>query len=399
MQIEGNQSNDLNEINKLLESENSILKDEIQKLRAAENSTPLNLKEGHHDRENEIRFETIFETSRLGNKIFNQDMEIVQVNPAMVALLGYSSKDDLIGTHIIDFTPNGYQDHWELLKKELWQKLSPYFFFETCLERKDGSIIWCKIISTLFKDKGETLGYTIIEDITEQHIARFNKAEFINVISHELNTPITSIKASLQLMNRILKKETPVTENIIKLAQDTECIAKKLSDLVSTFLKVSNIDQDDLHLDKKTFVLSNILENCCSHLLSNSKHKLTFEGDDSVKVCADQKKIGQVILNLVNNAIKYSEGSTNIVVRVELIENKTKISVTDQGKGIAAESIPYLFDRYFRVENDGNINAGLGIGLFISAEIVRRHDGEIGVQSEVGKGSTFWFTIPDEVTD
>ena len=399
MQIEGNQSNDLNEINKLLESENSILKDEIQKLRAAENLTHLNLKEGHHDRENEIRFETIFETSRLGNKIFNGDMEIVQVNPAMVALLGYSSKDDLIGTHIIDYAPLGYQDHWDLLKEELWQKLSPYFIFETCLERKDGSIIWCKIISTLFKDKGETLGYTIIEDITEQHIARFNKAEFINVISHELNTPITSIKASLQLMNRILKKENPVTENIIRLAQDTECIAKKLSDLVNTFLKVSNIDQDDLHLDKKTFVLSNVLQSCCTHLLSKSKHKLTFKGDDSVEVYADQKKIGQVILNLVNNAIKYSEGSTNIVLGVELIENKTKISVTDQGKGIAAESIPYLFDRYFRVENDGNINAGLGIGLFISAEIVRRHDGEIGVQSEVGKGSTFWFTIPDEVTD
>ena len=203
MQIEGNQSNDLNEINKLLESENSILKDEIQKLRAAENSTHLNLKEGHLFRKNEIRFETIFETSRLGNKIFNGDMEIVQVNPAMVALLGFSSKDDLIGTHIIDYAPLGYQDHWDLLKEELWQKLSPYFIFETCLERKDGSIIWCKIISTLFKDKGETLGYTIIEDITEQHIARFNKAEFINVISHELNTPITSIKASLQLMNRI----------------------------------------------------------------------------------------------------------------------------------------------------------------------------------------------------
>jgi signal transduction histidine kinase len=96
----------------------------------------------------------------------------------------------------------------------------------------------------------------------------------------------------------------------------------------------------------------------------------------------------------VNNAIKYAPGTKEIYANIEKINNMAKVSVSDNGPGIATEKLPYLFDRYYRVDSSGMQYSGLGLGLYISAEIIKGHNGQIGVDSELGKGSTFWFTLP-----
>jgi signal transduction histidine kinase len=117
-----------------------------------------------------------------------------------------------------------------------------------------------------------------------------------------------------------------------------------------------------------------------------------------LEVNADQQKIEQVLVNLVNNAVKYAPESAEIVIQVEEdLKDWVKVSVKDRGKGISAKNTPNLFDRYYRVNNNGNENSGLGLGLYISAEIIRRHGGEMGVISEMGQGSTFWFTVPKPI--
>lgn len=344
--------------------------------------------------ESQSRFETIFEASRLGNKIISSDLKIRQVNPAMVALLGYEHKEDLLGTRILDYTPNDNHKDWETLQEKLWKTQMPSFSLETRLIKKDGSIIWCKVNSILFKDKGETFGYTIIEDITEQHHLKMHKEDFIGVASHELKTPLTSLRICLQIMGRLIRKETTITDRIIKLSQNADIYAERLSQLVNDLLNTTKIEQGQFTLNKSRFKLSGIVDECCNHLKLDEKHHLTVEGDLSVEVEADKNKIDQVLVNFVNNAVKYAPDSAEINILVEQFDQKVKVSVTDKGDGIPKQDIPHLFNRYYQVKKEKSPLKGLGLGLYISAEIIKRHHGEIGVDSTLGKGSTFWFTIP-----
>ena len=114
----------------------------------------------------------------------------------------------------------------------------------------------------------------------------------------------------------------------------------------------------------------------------------------NLQIYADADRIGQVIINFINNAIKYAPESDEINVDVTQIGEFVKFSVNDQGAGIAQDKIPHLFDRYFRVDSAGSQYSGLGLGLYICSEIIKKHLGEIGVNSEAGKGSSFWFTLP-----
>lgn len=113
-----------------------------------------------------------------------------------------------------------------------------------------------------------------------------------------------------------------------------------------------------------------------------------------IKVYADAARIDQVVINFINNAIKYAPESKEIRICIEKVNNMAKVSVIDKGPGIPLEKLRHLFDRYYRADSSGSQYTGLGLGLYISSEIIKKHNGTIGVDSEVGKGSTFWFTLP-----
>jgi PAS domain S-box-containing protein len=375
-----------------LKNEIERLKSEIEQLRS--NNSHIDKTEYQNS---QTRFSTIFEYSRLGNKVIASDLKIVQVNPAMVALLGYDSKEEIIGTRILDYSPKENHAHWATLQKQLWKEFTPSFSLETVLIKKDGSFIWCKVTSTLFPDQGENMGYTIIEDITEKHELQLQKDEFIGIATHELKTPITSLKAALQLMNRMIKKEPNMPEKIVRLAFESQLYASKLTHLVEDFLNTAKLEQGKLSINKRWFPLSDVIEGCCNHVQLDRKHYITHSGDLNTEVYADRHKIDQILVNFVNNALKYAQESEEIAIKVEKLTDYTKISVTDKGKGIAPKDIPHLFDRYYQIKNGYNQSPGLGLGLYISAEIIKGHNGEIGVDSQLGQGSTFWFTLPHAV--
>ena len=230
-------------------------------------------------------------------------------------------------------------------------------------------------------------------ELEQRILAENKKDEFIGVASHELKTPMTTINASVQMLDRIFKKE-PSSASIPKLIETTKKSLAKLSGLIVELLNVSKIEAGQLRLNKQTFKLSQVLTECCEHVNLIETHTLFIEGDLDLEVFADPQRIDQVVVNFINNAVKYSPISQEIRFFVEKADGHAKLSVTDQGIGISKEKLPYIFDRYYRVDNSGIQFSGLGLGLYISSEIIKMHGGEIGVSSEVGKGSTFWFTIP-----
>ncbi|MGY0041231.1 sensor histidine kinase [Pedobacter sp. NJ-S-72] len=127
----------------------------------------------------------------------------------------------------------------------------------------------------------------------------------------------------------------------------------------------------------------------------DGKHELIVQGDASIEVFADENRIDQVVVNFVNNAVKYAPDSKNIYMIIEKEHGITKVSIKDGGPGIPEEKRVHLFDRYYRSDYEGGQYSGLGLGLYICSEIIKRHGGNIGVDSEIGQGSSFWFTIPE----
>ncbi len=370
------------------------LRSEIVHLKSEEHRAAI-LSTDQRYQESQVRFRTVFEASRLGNKIIAPDLKILQVNQAMVTLLGFETKEELIGAVILDFAPEERHNDWHFLQEKLWQRLSPSFSFETCLKKKDGSKIWCQVTSILFPDNGQTLGYTIIEDITERYNLREQREEFISIASHELKTPITSLQATIQIIHKMVTEGNVVTDNLKKFASNAQRYTKKINHLVEDLLNMTKIEQGQLALNKNLFALSELIDGCCDHIDADGRHRLSYTGDHSLIVNADQNKIEQVVVNFVNNAAKYAPESYEIVIDVKRTGNSTKVSVIDKGRGIPQGSIAKLFERYYRVDENKEQVAGLGLGLYVSSEIIKRHGGEIGAESEPGIGSAFWFTLPD----
>jgi PAS domain S-box-containing protein len=266
-------------------------------------------------------------------------------------------------------------------------------FYEARVIHSDDSIHWIRVQGKVLyvNDKPRRILGTLL-DITQIQRLSQQKDDFISIASHELKTPITSLKASLQLMDRMKADPSPVM--LPKLIEQANRSMQKISTLIEDLLNVSRANESKLSLNKTTFTIAEMLSSCCSHIRAAGKYKLVIKGDEQLQMLADEHAIDQVIVNLVNNAVKYAPNSLEVVLGIEKQGDFIKVSVSDKGPGIPQEKIPHLFDRYYQGEASGFQNSGLGIGLYISAEIIKRHSGTIGVDSELGIGSTFWFTVP-----
>ncbi|RYZ46293.1 MAG: PAS domain-containing sensor histidine kinase, partial [Sphingobacteriales bacterium] len=229
-------------------------------------------------------------------------------------------------------------------------------------------------------------------DVTHRRKVIQQKDEFISVASHELRTPVTSLKASLQLLDRI--KMEPDVVLMPTLIDQANKSLNKVSVLIDDLLNSTKLTEGQLHLKKKSFNLAQLVRDVSQQVLAAGTHQIAVEGNLDTEVYADADKVDQVLVNLFNNAMKYAPESRSIVAGISREDGFARISVTDKGPGIPAEKLPHLFDRYFRVDLNGLQYSGLGLGLYICAQIIKRHNGTIGVESVVGEGSTFWFTLP-----
>lgn len=459
------------------------------------------------------KFNTIFKRTSAASKIIGSDLTILKVNDALAELMGYDASD-IEGTKILDHACEEYREHWHDLQMALWSNEVPFFKLQACLHKKDRSLIWVNVTTILFKDQGETFGFTVLDDVTglkhfEESEKRLNialkyskmavweldldnntiyrsdghdeifgyeepqanwtadsylplildedrpkfqaaiqslnenrlvdiqlrlktvdgtvkwvnfqgkteedesgrpvkvlgtiaditkdklveqhKDDFISIASHELKTPITSLKTSLQLLDRM---KDGLTDKLKLLIQQANRSIDKMVMLVDDLLNASKNYKNQLDLKKSTFNLYKVIEECCSHLRLEGTHEVDIIGPAYLEVNADPERIERVIINMLSNAVKYAPEARQVQITLETQNAYAKVSVTDYGNGIPESKLSLLFDRHYQAEQMERQYTGLGLGLFISAEIIKKHEGEIGVTSEMGKGSTFWFTIP-----
>jgi PAS domain S-box-containing protein len=233
-------------------------------------------------------------------------------------------------------------------------------------------------------------------NINEQVMALQRKDEFIQIASHELKTPITSLKAYNQLLLR-----TEVSEKAKNFLRKSASTITNLQFLVSSLLDVTQIDSRQLTIDHAPVSLIEIIEQSIDLVsFSYTSHQILMElsSADKMIVKADKQRLTQVMINLISNAIKYSPGKDSVVIKVNKNEDQSlvRVEVTDFGMGIPPEKIDRIFDKFYRVSDTKNDNkvSGLGLGLYITQNIIKLHGSIIMVSSHVNHGTTFFFSLP-----
>lgn len=262
----------------------------------------------------------------------------------------------------------------------------------------DPDILLLKI-KTLYRLSKQTKAmHDMQEELKKEIVYRkeleSKKDDFISIASHELKTPLTSVKGYIQLLERL--PEVKANERMKNFIGKANHQIAKLGDLINDLLDVSNIESGKMKFNFKSFDINTMVDNTIENIGQiYPDYIINKSGDISITVCGDEMRLEQVLINYLTNAIKYSPNNNEIQVDVVHTDDaKVQVSVRDFGIGIPANKTPMLFEKFYRVEQAGYSFQGIGMGLYICAEIVKRHNGEFGVDSIIDKGSKFYFRIP-----
>lgn len=349
---------------------------------------------------NEInnRLAIALDASKLGSTEVDLTTGIMQSNAQFKFNFGYLPDEEFNYPDLFNAMLPGYREPVKALVQEAI-KTNGIYKAEYPVQWRDGSIHWIQAHGRPRYDENGVANRMVgmTADITDKKLIEQRKDDFLSVASHELKTPLTAVKASIQLLNRI--KDKPYTLTHAKLIEQSDKSIDKMCLLVDDLLNMSKMGQDQLNLEKSNFNLYEMLENSCSHIRFEDDHKITLSGDHKIEIFADQNRIEQVVTNFVNNAVKYGRNSKEIQIIVEDSIHNVKVIVKDFGQGIPEAALPFVFDRYYRAGHLGKSYSGLGLGLYICSEIIKKHSGKIGVESKLGEGSTFWFILPKNILE
>lgn len=309
-------------------------------------------------------------------------------------IFGYSEAE-IVGQPVLKLIPEDlhHEEPFILSRLRNGEKIDHY---ETIRRTADGRRIDVSLtISPIHDKEGRVIGVSkIARDISEQKRDDQRKNDFIGMASHELKTPLTSLTALVQVLHQKLKvHDDPFVPQALNKAH---LQTKKMSSLINGFLNVSRLESGKLEIVKQDFDLTELAKEQLEEIrLTVSSHTFMFEPDNVVTVLADREKIGSVISNLLTNAVKYSPKGKLINITCIMRDGQALFSVQDEGMGIKAQDLPRIFDRYYRAGSEHTRHiSGFGVGLYLSAEIIQRHDGRIWAESQKGVGSTFFFNLP-----
>lgn len=262
------------------------------------------------------------------------------------------------------------------------------------MRRYDGQYCWFLVRAFPMKDDHGNVYKWLgtCTDIDQQKKLSEMKDDFINLTSHELRTPITTIKAYIQLLERCVKEDN--NSDTEEYLRKTHVFVDRLSVIVNDLHETSKASAGKLQLQKTEFNCKDFLTDMVEVLQQTStSHNIKYVGDADIRLLADRGRLEQVMTNYISNAVKYSPGAKEIIVDAKHEDDFMIVSVQDFGLGIPKNKQDKIFNRFFRATNVQSIE-GLGLGLYLSRKIIGAHGGKTWVESEEGKGSTFYFCVP-----
>ena len=268
------------------------------------------------------------------------------------------------------------------------------FDLEFRIKKPDGSIVWvAERGENQFEDGKAVKMFGTSIDITERKNLEQQKDDFIGIASHELKTPVAVMKGYVAMIEKLLRKKGSLQEADLLSKVNQQIV--RITTLINDLLDVTKIESGTIKFDQQVFDFDRMVAEIIDSMQHISDHKLIQKGSTGQKVFGDKDRIGQVIINLISNAVKYSPEADTVIIESGVQDSVIKLVVKDFGIGISEKNIDKIFNRFYRIrEESGNKSSGLGLGLYISAEIIKRHAGSMLVESKEGEGSVFGFTLP-----
>ncbi|TWJ04493.1 PAS domain S-box-containing protein [Mucilaginibacter frigoritolerans] len=353
----------------------------------------VNAKEAALESESRLRLAT--DAAELATWDLDLETQTFVYSPRLAEIFGSPVCTDL---SLIDIRSRINPDDMQnIVMKAYFEALvTGNYLYEVRVNWPNGSLHWVRTQGVVIKDEKKRpvrmLG-TIL-DITESKRDEIRKNDFIAMASHELKTPLTSIKAYLQILAKKLSplQDTFVTNALMKAGYQVN----KMSDLIHGFLDLSKLESGKLQLQEQLFDINKLITDVIADINAVSVgNYIKFKYREPIFINADKEKIEQVISNFLSNAIKYSDKGSKIHIGSKKDESNLVVSVADEGIGIKLKDQEKLFQRFYRVESEKMKNiSGFGIGLYLASEIILRHKGRIWVESDDNAGSTFYFSLP-----
>lgn len=338
------------------------------------------------------------DTASIGTWHMDLDTRVFTASSRMNELFGFDAGYKISEQDLIRQIDPAYQEDVKRLAYESVRKGNPYRVEYPIIGFNDQKIKWLLAVGRLYDNPKQQVRHFsgVTMDITEQKQDEIRKNDFIGMVSHELKTPLTSLKGYIQMLHqKAVKKEDEYSSNALGKVEKQII---KMQTLINGFLNLSGLETGKIKLNIKEFDICQLVSDTIEDVKSGSStaHEFIPEPSEGVMlVRADRDKIGQVIYNFMTNTIKYAPLSKQVNVSCKKVGEHIQVSVKDHGIGIKAADIPKIFDRFFRVDNLHTQHiSGFGIGLYLSKEIIQRHHGQIWVESNPGEGTTFFFKLP-----
>lgn len=340
------------------------------------------------------------ESANVGTWRLDIETNAFLASPRMKELFGYTADEDISLANTLDQV---HEDYRQFVSDAVMKSIKTgkdFSISHPIIGRDHQDMRWVKALGRLYPmEVGQPAHFSgMMLDITEQKQDEIRKNDFIGMVSHELKTPLTSLNGYIQLM--MLKLKDTGDDFATSCLSKAHVQVKRMSNMINGFLNLSRLESGKIHLNMERFDLDQLVREVIEETNPTlHQHTITVDSLETIPICADREKIGSVISNLLSNAVKYSPKGRKIAVNYRITESAAQISIKDEGMGIKPESLERLFERFFRVETKHTENiSGFGIGLYLCAEILAHHGGEIWVESEVGVGSTFHFSLPTKPT-
>jgi PAS domain S-box-containing protein len=374
------------------------LREANERLRSAVDASELALTQV---RSSEERFRAIFDRAGVGMAEADAATKrFIDVNPKYCELTGYT-RDELLAMTFAELThpDDRAADAAALARGDTSYEVEKRYI------RKDGRVIWVHVSATLLTRAGASRSIAVIHDVTFRRRAEealraavAARDEFLSIASHELKTPLTSVKLQTQFTKRLITRGDPDAlrpDRVKKFIDSTDRQVERLSRLVDDMLDISRIASGRLTIARERFDLAEAVHDVVERLspvLADSGCEVRVQAQPGAAGAWDRFRIEQVLVNLLTNAARYGAGKP-IHVAVGRADGIATITVADEGRGIAKEDHARIFGRFERAIAAGD-PSGLGLGLYIAREIVDRHGGRIEVESDIGRGAKFTVILP-----
>jgi PAS domain S-box-containing protein len=354
----------------------------------------------------ERKLRSLVESNVLGVVVADVDGRVYEVNERVAQMVGYS-KDELLSRtfnwqQLVP--PDAHEAQAQMTKTLLSTGVVPPQEGEYL--RKDGSRLPVLAAATLL-DQERRLGLGVILDISERRAAERRKQEFLSMVSHELRTPLTSIMGFIDLAllysDLFPRPHSPEAEKLLgKMETGLKRAMRQVeieTRLVEELLEVTRLEMHKFELSLQPENLVTIVQETVANQQQAARTRqieLVLPPDEVVPVLADAGRVGQVLTNYLTNALKYAPLDQVVLVNLVVEASSARVSVRDQGPGLTEEQQQRVWEQFYQVAAPGHQgpDGGLGLGLAIAQAIVEQHQGQVGVESAPGRGSTFWFTLP-----